>query len=69
MSAAVTGVSAPTSGKRTVLPGFSAVGWAFWIRTVDVGILILSMHSARELCGRADPGYLAAFLTPAAQRT
>jgi aspartyl aminopeptidase len=45
------------------------VGWAFWIRTVDVGILILSMHSARELCGRADPGYLAAFLTPAAQRT
>jgi aspartyl aminopeptidase len=60
------------SGKRTVLPAFSAVGWAFWIRTVDVGILVLSMHSAREFCGRVDPGYLAAacaaFLAPAAQR-
>jgi aspartyl aminopeptidase len=30
------------------------------IRTVDVGIPVLSMHSARELCGVADPGYLAA---------
>jgi aspartyl aminopeptidase len=39
------------------------------IRTVDVGMPILSMHSARELCGSADPGYLAAacaaFLAPA----
>ena len=37
------------------------------IRTVDVGIPVLSMHSARELCGVADPGMLAqaatAFLT------
>nr|WP_091968543.1 M18 family aminopeptidase [Propionibacterium cyclohexanicum] len=28
------------------------------ISTVDVGIPILSMHSAREMCGTADPGYL-----------
>ncbi len=39
------------------------------IRTVDVGLPVLSMHSARELCGSADPGYLAAactaFLAPA----
>jgi aspartyl aminopeptidase len=39
------------------------------IRTVDVGIPVLSMHSARELCGVADPGFLraaaAAFLTDA----
>jgi aspartyl aminopeptidase len=37
------------------------------IRTVDVGIPVLSMHSARELCGVHDPGLLAragvAFLT------
>ena len=30
------------------------------IRTVDVGIPVLSMHSARELCGVEDPGHLAA---------
>jgi aspartyl aminopeptidase len=30
------------------------------IRTLDVGIPTLSMHSARELCGTPDPGYLAA---------
>lgn len=29
------------------------------IRTVDVGIPLLSMHSARELCGVHDPGWLA----------
>ncbi|WP_153506062.1 M18 family aminopeptidase [Cumulibacter manganitolerans] len=32
------------------------------LRTVDVGIALLSMHSARELCGADDPGYLAAAL-------
>ncbi|MEV4988871.1 M18 family aminopeptidase [Pseudarthrobacter sp. LMD1-1-1.1] len=30
------------------------------IRTVDVGIPLLSMHSARELCGVEDPKHLAA---------
>ena len=39
------------------------------IPTVDVGIPALAMHSARELCGTADPGMLisalTAFLTPA----
>ena len=33
------------------------------IRTVDVGIPVLSMHSARELCGVDDPAYLAAAAT------
>ena len=33
------------------------------IRTVDVGIPVLSMHSARELCGVQDPGYLVAAVT------
>jgi aspartyl aminopeptidase len=33
------------------------------IDTVDVGIPQLSMHSARELCGTKDPGWLAQALT------
>lgn len=33
------------------------------IRTVDVGIPVLSMHSARELCGVHDPGHLAVAAT------
>ena len=33
------------------------------IRTVDVGIPLLSMHSARELCAVGDPAALAAVLT------
>jgi aspartyl aminopeptidase len=32
------------------------------IDTVDVGVPQLSMHSARELCGAADPLHLAAAL-------
>ncbi|WP_406729744.1 M18 family aminopeptidase [Streptomyces sp. GD-15H] len=33
------------------------------IRTVDIGVAILSMHSARELCGAQDPFLLANALT------
>lgn len=58
---------------RADLPCGSTVGpitaAGVGVTTVDVGAPQLAMHSARELCGAADPGMyvaaLAAFLTPA----
>ena len=48
---------------RNDIPGGTTIGpisgTQLGILTVDVGLPILSMHSARELCGAEDPGRLA----------
>jgi len=48
---------------RNDIPGGTTIGpisgTQLGILTVDVGLPILSMHSARELCGSDDPGHLA----------
>lgn len=62
-SAEAAGIPWQTYVNRNDIPGGTTIGpisgTQLGMLTVDVGLPILSMHSARELCGAEDPGRLA----------
>ncbi|MDA1361181.1 M18 family aminopeptidase [Glycomyces luteolus] len=62
-AAEAAGIPWQTYVNRNDIPGGTTIGpisgTQLGILTVDVGLPILSMHSARELCGAEDPGLLA----------